>query len=102
METRLLGELAEIQTGPFGSQLHKEDYVQIGTPIVTVEHLGQKNFTEQNLPFVSDKDKERLNKYILRNNTIISLIYKLFFHLLYFLRSSSSFSSLSSYFSFSI
>ena len=35
-----LGDIANIQTGPFGSQLHNEDYVDIGTPIVTVEHLG--------------------------------------------------------------
>ena len=45
--TKPLSALADIQTGPFGSQLHKEDYVQNGTPIVTVEHLGQKRFTEK-------------------------------------------------------
>lgn len=66
-----LSVLAEIQTGPFGSQLHKEDYVDIGTPIVTVEHLGNKRFSEQNLPYVSDKDKERLRKYILREGDIV-------------------------------
>lgn len=52
-----MSEIADIQTGPFGSQLHKEDYVEIGTPIVTVEHLGNRIFTEQNLPKVSDEDK---------------------------------------------
>ena len=57
--TQPLRELADIQTGPFGSQLHKEDYVAMGTPIVTVEHLGNRTFTEQNLPKVSDNDKER-------------------------------------------
>ena len=72
-ETRiqLLREVADIQTGPFGSQLHKEDYVEIGTPIVTVEHLGSRTFTEQNLPKVSDKDKERLKKYILSTGDIV-------------------------------
>lgn len=64
-------ELSEIQTGPFGSQLHKEDYVSIGTPIVTVEHLGRRNFTNQNLPCVSEKDKERLSKYVLRLGDIV-------------------------------
>ena len=68
---RPLREIAEIQTGPFGSQLHKEDYVENGTPIVTVEHLGNKVFTEQNLPRVSDKDKERLNKYVLKTGDIV-------------------------------
>ena len=66
-----LRELADIQTGPFGSQLHKEDYVEIGTPIVTVEHLGNRTFTEQNLPKVSDNDKERLKKYILSTGDIV-------------------------------
>ena len=46
--TKPLSTLADIQTGPFGSQLHKEDYVQNGTPIVTVEHLGKRKFTKQN------------------------------------------------------
>lgn len=69
--TKPLSSLADIQTGPFGSQLHKEDYVQNGTPIVTVEHLGQKRFTEQNLPCVSEIDKERLNKYILREGDVV-------------------------------
>ena len=72
-ETRIqpLREVADIQTGPFGSQLHKEDYVESGTPIVTVEHLGSRTFTEQNLPKVSDKDRERLKKYILLTGDIV-------------------------------
>jgi len=69
--TKPLSQLASIQTGPFGSQLHKKDYVKHGTPIVTVEHLGQKCFTEQNLPCVSNEDKMRLNKYILRKGDIV-------------------------------
>lgn len=70
-DTIKLSELAAIQTGPFGSQLHKEDYVVHGTPIVTVEHLGNRKFTEQNLPCVSDKDKERLKKYVLKTGDIV-------------------------------
>lgn len=71
MNCKLMSKIADIQTGPFGSQLHKEDYVEIGTPIVTVEHLGNRIFTEQNLPKVSDEDKRRLNKYILRKGDIV-------------------------------
>lgn len=69
--TKPLSEIADIQTGPFGSQLHKEDYVQVGTPIVTVEHLGKKSFTKRNLPCVSNDDKERLSKYILQEGDIV-------------------------------
>lgn len=64
MNRHFLRDIADIQTGPFGSQLHKEDYVDIGTPIVTVEHLGNRFFTEQNLPKVSDEDKARLSKCV--------------------------------------
>ena len=62
---------AGIQTGPFGSQLHQEDYVQSGTPIITVEHLGENRIVHSNLPQVSDDDKARLSKYVLRTGDIV-------------------------------
>ena len=70
-KTYRLGEIADIQTGPFGSQLHNKDYADEGSPIVTVEHLGNRTFTTQNLPLVSDKDKTRLGKYILSEGDIV-------------------------------
>lgn len=66
-----LGDVCEIQTGPFGSQLHNEDYVTVGTPIVTVEHLGQRKFSLQNLPRIKEKDKQRLIKYVLKKDDIV-------------------------------
>ena len=60
-----------VQTGPFGSQLHKKDYVQIGTPIITVEHLGENRILHNKLPRVSDEDKERLAKYTLQEGDIV-------------------------------
>ena len=60
-----------VQTGPFGSQLHKKDYVEIGTPIITVEHLGENRIVHWNTPFVSDEDKQRLSKYLLREGDIV-------------------------------
>lgn len=71
MRESLLGNLSHIQTGPFGSQLHKEDYVMDGTPIVTVEHLGNRCFSTQNLPCVTAKDKARLIKYVLKEGDIV-------------------------------
>ena len=71
MSRVILGDIAISQTGPFGSQLHEEDYVSEGTPIVTVEHLGDINFTHQNLPFVSEADTKRLSKYILIEGDIV-------------------------------
>ena len=66
-----LGDVASVQTGPFGSQLHNKDYVKAGTPIVTVEHLGARLFSTQNLPCVSDVDKVRLGKYTLEEGDIV-------------------------------
>ena len=66
----LLGELSDIKTGPFGSTLHQEDYVKVGTPIITVEHLGEVSLTTQNLPLVSNEDKKRLNSYILKEGDL--------------------------------
>lgn len=60
-----------IQTGPFGSQLHQRDYLPVGTPIITVEHLGDNRILHQDLPRVSDDDKERLSKYVMRKGDII-------------------------------
>ena len=70
-KTKTIGEVAEVQTGPFGSQLHKEDYVEAGTPIVTVEHLGQRRFSTQNLPRVKDCDRDRLLKYTLKTGDLV-------------------------------
>ena len=60
-----------IQTGPFGSQLHKKDYVPVGTPIITVEHLGQNRILHEGVPCVSEKDRLRLSKYWLRKGDIV-------------------------------
>lgn len=66
-----IGDIATVQTGPFGSQLHSKDYVFAGTPIVTVEHLGRRKMARQNLPCVSDADKERLSKYTLKYGDLV-------------------------------
>ena len=60
-----------IQTGPFGSQLHQKDYVAVGTPIITVEHLGENRIIHQDLPQVSHYDRDRLSKYTLRRGDIV-------------------------------
>lgn len=66
-----IGEVADVKTGPFGSALHESDYVQSGTPIITVEHLGEFGITRQNLPLVSNKDVKRLSAYALEAGDIV-------------------------------
>ena len=67
----LCDQINGIQTGPFGSQLHKKDYVSVGTPIITVEHLGENRILYEDVPHVSDHDRERLSKYILHDGDIV-------------------------------
>lgn len=66
-----LSEVSSVKTGPFGAKLHQKDYVEIGTPIITVEHLGDINVLHENLPLVSDNDKDRLSEYLLKEGDIV-------------------------------
>lgn len=60
-----------VQTGPFGSQLHQKDYVSSGTPIITVEHIGENRILHQDLPRVTDHDRQRLGRYSLQKGDIV-------------------------------
>jgi type I restriction enzyme S subunit len=70
-EVKKLGVVADVKTGPFGSSLHERDYVNDGTPIITVEHLGEQGVVHKNLPMVSDFDRKRLNAYALQPDDIV-------------------------------
>ena len=61
-----IGQVAEVKTGPFGSALHERDYVSDGTPIITVEHLGDAAVMHRNLPQVSESDRRILGAYSLQ------------------------------------
>ena len=70
-EVKKLGEVAMIKTGPFGSMLHKEDYITGGIPLINPMHI-------QNFKAVPDKDfsisKEKaaeLCDYQLKINDVI-------------------------------
>lgn len=60
-----------ILTGPFGSQLHEDDYQESGTPIITVEHLVDNRIQRNNLPYVSDEDYKRLSRYSMQEGDIV-------------------------------
>ena len=70
-QVRPLSSVASIKTGPFGSSLHESDYVEDGTPIITVEHLSERGIVHRGLPLVSDEDRSRLAAYELRTNDIV-------------------------------
>jgi type I restriction enzyme, S subunit len=70
-DVKPVGEIADVKTGPFGSALHEKDYVKVGTPIITVEHLGDYGVLHSNLPLVSDFDKKRLKAYLLQKGDVV-------------------------------
>ena len=66
-----LGRVAKIQTGPFGSQLKNDQYITGGTPVVTVEHIDNFRVADFDYPSVTEQDKERLSRYLLRSGDIV-------------------------------
>lgn len=66
-----LGQIANVQTGPFGSQLKNEQYITGGTPVVTVEHIKDFKIVDFNYPSVTEQDRHRLSKYLLQTGDII-------------------------------
>ena len=69
----ILGDISDIKTGPFGSSLHAEDYVENGEPIITTEHFknGFLPSDKKGVPQVSYEDYCRLNSYILKLGDIV-------------------------------
>ena len=43
----------------------------VGTPIITVEHLGENRVIQTNLPCVSEFDRDRLRRYALQKGDIV-------------------------------
>ena len=70
-EKSTLGEVAKVQTGPFGSQLKNEQYIKGGTPVVTVEHIVDFKIKNFDYPSVTEEDKKRLSKYLLKTGDIV-------------------------------
>ncbi len=74
--TTTLGELcsagvAEIQTGPFGSQLHAHDYVVRGVPVVPTEAIGDRRIKHSVLPNISEDKAKSLQRHRLRPGDIL-------------------------------
>lgn len=67
-----LGEIAaDISTGPFGSMLHKSDYVQDGIPLVNPVNMVAGKIVSSTKMMVSQKTKDKLASYVLNINDIV-------------------------------
>ena len=71
-----LGELCEqpdgaLQTGPFGSLLHKDEYQEIGVAVVNPTHFAGNRIDHEKVPRVSEKVANRLAKHRLKKCDIL-------------------------------
>lgn len=71
-----LGELCalgggDIQTGPFGSQLHASDYVHTGIPSVMPQNIGDNTIIEDGIARITETDAVRLSRYRLHAGDIV-------------------------------
>lgn len=60
-----------IFTGPFGSLLHKSDYVSNGIPLVNPAHITEVGIEPDFLKTVSKETAKRLKSYIMRTGDIV-------------------------------
>lgn len=66
-----LKNLAKVRIGPFGSLLHREDYVQNGVPLVNPSHIGKgKIFIDPELTISKAKMKE-LTAYVMHEGDVV-------------------------------
>jgi len=63
--------MLSMSTGPFGSMLHKSDYISDGIPLVNPANIINGKILPSNKMMVSDQTKERLCSYILHKNMIV-------------------------------
>ncbi len=58
--------LNKFSTGPFGSMLHKSDYVLNGIPLVNPANIVNGNIVPSSKMMIDKQTRERLSKYILK------------------------------------
>ncbi|MFF7715728.1 restriction endonuclease subunit S [Streptomyces sp. NPDC007988] len=70
-EGRLRSVDCDVQTGPFGSQLHAEDYVADGWPVINPANITPSGLTADDRVTVSSETRERLARHILQADDVI-------------------------------
>ena len=66
-----LSELAEIKIGPFGSLLHKEDYIEGGHPLLNPSHIVDGKVVPDSKLTISDKKYDELKAYHLHIGDVV-------------------------------
>ncbi len=61
----------DIKIGPFGSSLHKEDYIENGIPVINPRHINKQTIVPATNVTITKKKAEELSAYVLKSNDII-------------------------------
>ena len=70
-EKKALSEEAEIKIGPFGSLLHKEDYITGGHALVNPSHIVDGKIAPDDKLTISDEKYDELSAYHLRTGDVV-------------------------------
>lgn len=70
MKTKL-GDITQIITGPFGSQLHMSDYVSQGYPVIMPQNIVNRCVDERDIARINEVNFKKLNRYAVQPNDII-------------------------------
>jgi type I restriction enzyme S subunit len=70
-EISLADATGGVCTGPFGSLLHKSEYVENGTPLINPAHITDVGFAPDLRKSVSASTAQRLSSYLLRQGDIV-------------------------------
>lgn len=71
VEKPLATYFGTVSTGPFGSLLHKSDYVSHGVPLVNPINIVGEEIEPDDRKMIGDDTKARLRTYILKENDIV-------------------------------
>ena len=66
-----LSQIADIKIGPFGSLLHKEDYIENGHPLVNPSHIVDSKISVDNKLTISNEKYEELGAYKLQIGDVV-------------------------------
>ena len=61
----------DIQTGPFGSQLHASDYVAVGVPSIMPQNISHDRVDVGGIARIAPSDAERLSRYLVKPGDIV-------------------------------
>lgn len=70
-EVKKIGDLALVKTGPFGSMLHKEDYICDGNPLVNPVHMKDFKIVPDLDFTISNEKASELENYLLKSNDVV-------------------------------